>query len=520
MHAPTGIFWVVLISVFFLFHFCHLLWYSWNIRFGLLSARMSIPYLEARMSDLSPSSTAKSGATGALRRSYPMYVFWIMFAISFLNYLDRNVFTGAANTIAHELNFGVDGIGFIASAFLIVYTLCTIPLGIWADRSRRKDVVASCVAVWSVITALTALATNFATLFLSRMLLGVGEAGYFPAGTALMSDYFRRSSRSRVMSWWSVAQLIGILVGFGLGGGLAGIFTGSWRLAFLITGLPGLIMAFLAWRLREPRRNEADNEADEEELERAEVAQEDALLAEPVRTHPFAQFRSLLRIKTLVVLITMQIFAFFVLTSATLFLPTFLQQKDLYGLKSFQASLFSGGVIVLAGLVGTVSGGYLADWLNRRHQGSRVLVCGIGFLLSSPMFALAVLSRNFLMFSVFFFITTVLVTFYTGPSTAATQDVAPSTLRASAVAVSLLIAHLIGDAFSPSIVGVLARAFDPTNGQHFAQNMAAHDLSLALLVSCTPALLIAGLVGLFGARWMKADVAAAQEADRAARSAA
>lgn len=469
------------------------------------------------MSELSPSSTAAPGATKrAGRRSYSMYVFWIMFAISFLNYLDRNVFTGAANTIAHELNFGVDGIGFIASAFLIVYTLCTIPLGIWADRSSRKNVVASCVAVWSVITALTALAGSFATLFLSRMLLGVGEAGYFPAGTALMSDYFRRSSRSRVMSWWSVAQLIGILVGFGLGGGLAGLFIGSWRVAFLITGLPGLLLAFLAWRLREPRRNEAD----EEELGDAPAVQEEEARTGPASVNPFARIRTLLRIKTLVVLIMMQIFAFFVLTSATLFLPTFLQQKDLYSLSSLSASLFSGGVIVLAGLVGTVSGGYLADGLNQRHQGSRVLVCGIGFLLSAPMFALAVLARNFLVFAIFFFVTTSLVTFYTGPSTAATQDVAPSSLRASAVAVSLLIAHMLGDAFSPSIVGVVARAFDPTGGLHFARNLAGHDLSLALLVSCTPALLVAGLIGLFGARWMKADVAAAQEADRIARRAA
>jgi MFS family permease len=478
---------------------------------------MNILSLEVRMSDLSPSSTTESGATkSTLRRSYPMYVFWVMFAISFLNYLDRNVFTGAANTIAHELHFGVEGIGYIASAFLIVYTLCTIPLGIWADRSRRKDVIASCVAVWSVITALTALATSFATLFLSRMLLGVGEAGYFPAGTALMSDYFRRSSRSRVMSWWSVAQLIGILVGFGLGGGLAGIFIGSWRLAFLVTGLPGLLLAFLAWKLREPRRNEAD----EEELHHSTAVQEDVVRVESTRVNPFVQIRALLRIKTLVVLIVMQIFAFFVLTSATLFLPTFLQQRDLYALSSLSASLFSGGVIVLAGLVGTVSGGYLADWLNRRHQGSRVLVCGIGFLLSAPVFAIAVLSRSFLVFGMFFFLTTTLVTFYTGPSTAATQDVVPSSLRASAVAVSLLIAHMLGDAFSPSIVGVLARAFDPTNGLHFVQNMAGHDLSLALLVSCTPALLIAGLIGIFGARWMKADVAAAQEADRIARRAA
>jgi MFS family permease len=367
-----------------------------------------------------------------------------------------------------------------------------------------------------VITALTALAGNFFTLFGARMLLGVGEAGYFPAGTALMGDYFKRSSRSRVMSWWSVAQLFGILIGFVLGGTLAGLFVGSWRLAFLITGVPGLILAFLAWRLREPRRNEAD----EEELA-AETAREVEISSEKrVSANPFWQFRDLLRIKSLVVIIVMQIFSFFVLSVATTFLPTFLQQKDLYGLSSGFAGLFSGGVIVVAGLIGTVCGGYLADWLSGRFPGSRIMVCGIGFLLSSPLFALAVLSRSFGMFSLFFVLTTILITFYTGPSTAATQDVAPAALRASAVAVSLLIAHMLGDAFSPAIVGELARMFDPTGGLHFAQTMAGHDLSLAMLVTCTPALAIAGLVGIFGSRWMKTDVAAAEEADRLASRAA
>lgn len=490
---------------------------QWNYSILATAVRNVPPILEARMSDLSSSSTTEPVATErAARRSYPMYVFWIMFAISFLNYLDRNVFTGAANTIAHELGFGVDGIGFIASAFLIIYTLCTIPLGIWADRASRKDVVASCVAVWSVITALTALATNFTTLFLSRMLLGVGEAGYFPAGTALMGDYFRRSSRSRVMSWWSVAQLIGILIGFVIGGGLAGLFIGSWRLAFLITGIPGLILAFLAWKLREPRRNQAD----EEELDAGATALPDKSPAERIKTNPFLQMRDLLRIKTLVVLIVMQILTFFVLTSSVLFLPTFLQQKDLYGLSSLKASLFSGAVIVLAGLIGTLAGGYMADWLNRRHQGARVLICGIGFLLSAPAFALALTAHSFPLFALFFILTTILITFYNGPSTAATQDIAPSALRASAVALSLFIAHMLGDAFSPAIVGALARAFDPTGGLHFVNNMAGHDLSMALFITCTPALAIAGLVGIFGARWMKGDVAAAQEADRLAKQAA
>lgn len=468
------------------------------------------------MGDLSPSANPEAGISKKVTKNYAMYVFWVMFSISFLNYLDRNVFTGAANVVAHELGFGIDGIGYIASAFLIVYTLSTVPLGIWADRAKRKNVVAICVAIWSLATAITALATGFVTLFLSRMVLGIGEAGYFPAGTALMSDYFSRTKRSRIMSWWSVGQLVGILVGFVIGGMVAGLFVGSWRLAFIFTGIPGLLLAFLAWRLREPRRNEAD----EEEIALypytlGEVAE----IEEPPHTihlssNVLSQFGTLLRIKTLVVLIVMQIFAFFVLGVNVVFLPTFLQQKDTFGLKSGTAGLFSGAVIVLAGLAGTVAGGYMADWLNRRHQGARVLVCGIGFLLSAPSFALAVTSHSFWLFSIFFILTTILLTIYTGPSTAATQDVVPSVLRASAVAISLLIAHLLGDAFAPTLVGVLAKAFDPTHGQHFAHNMGGQDLAQALLFTCTPALIIAGLVGIFGARWMRADVAAAQQADK------
>lgn len=464
------------------------------------------------MSNKSPSSDTRQRSS-----RHALHVFWVIFAIGFLNYLDRNVLTGAANVVAHELGLGIDSVGYIASAFLVVYTLCIVPMGFWADRARRKNVVALSVAVWSIATALTALSFNFLSLFLSRMILGVGEAGYFPAGTALLSDYFSREKRSRIMSWWSVGQLIGVLFGFVIGGVVAGLYVGSWRLAFIFTGIPGLALAFLAWRLREPRRNEADEE--EQTLQPATVAGEKGAShpIAPVAGNIFSQFRDLLRIKTLVVLTVMQIFAFFVLSVAVIFLPTLLQQKDLYGLSSGAAGIFSGCVIVVAGTIGTVGGGYLADLLNRHNPGARVLVCGIGFLISAPTFALAVSVHNFMLFTLFIAITTVLTSFYTGPSTAATQDVVPSALRASAVAVTLLIAHALGDAFSPALVGLLARLFDPTGGTHFAHNLAGHDLALAMLITCTPALVIAGLVGIIGARWMKGDLAAAVEADRLAR---
>ena len=472
------------------------------------------------MSDVAPSTAAGVGVTRRGTSRYAAYVFFVMFFINLLNYLDRYLFVGASNRIAKELGFGLDGVGYLTSAFLIIYTLGTIPLGIWADRTQRKNVVAACVAVWSAATAFTAIANSFVALFLSRMVLGIGEAGYFPAGTALMSDYFSREKRSRIMSWWSIGQYVGLMIGFVVGGIVTAkaMPSNAWRLSFLIVGVPGIIIAFIAWRLREPRRNQADEE-DIADLNPHSFANETEIEEVPhtIPTNVLSQFGTLLRVKTLVVLIVMQIFAFFVLGVNTVFLPIFLQQKDTFNLDSSFAGIFAGGVIVLAGIVGVVSGGYMADALNRRYPGARVLVCGIGFLLSAPSFILAITARSFSLFSIFFFLTVVLLSIYNGPSTAAAQDVVPSFLRASAVAVTLLFAHLLGDAFAPSFVGFLATSFDPTHGHHFAQGIAGQDLTVALLITCTPALIIAGLVGIFGARWMKGDIQAAELVDKVAR---
>src|SRR5205085_10601655 len=108
---------------------------------------------------------------------FPSYVFLIMFSINLLNYLGRYVFAGASNIVGKELGLSIDQIGFLATAFIFVYAVGTLPLGIWADRSSRKNIVALCVAIWSLATAFTALANSFVTLFISRIVLGIGEAG-------------------------------------------------------------------------------------------------------------------------------------------------------------------------------------------------------------------------------------------------------------------------------------------------------------------------------------------------------
>ena len=143
-----------------------------------------------------------------------------------------------------------------------------------------------------------------------------------------------------------------------------------------------------------------------------------------------------------------------------------------------------------------------------------MLICGIAFLCAAPVFVFAMSTRNFIAFTFFFLLTVLLLAVYNGPSTAATQDVVPSWLRASAVAVSIMLAHLFGDAFSPALVGILAANVDPTHGLHFQMSLAGQDLSLALLWTCTPALILAGLAGVLGSRWMRVDIAAAAHAER------
>src|SRR5258708_17730739 len=256
-----------------------------------------------------------------------------MFSINLLNYLDRYVFTGAANTVAKELGLGIDQVGYLATAFILVYAVGILPLAIWAARASGKNVIAICVPIWSLATVFTALAGNFLTLFFSRMVVGIGEAGSSPSGTALLSYYYSRTKRAQIMSRWTAGSLTGLMLGFIAGGVIAGLGYGMWRLAFLFTGIPGLILALLCFRLREPRRNQADEEAIE--LDPHSVVNEVDIIDPPhtavVPKNVFRQFGSLLRIRTLVVLIVMQVFAFFSQGAAVVFLPIFLQPKETVG---------------------------------------------------------------------------------------------------------------------------------------------------------------------------------------------
>src|SRR5215467_14748635 len=172
--------------------------------------------------------------------------FTILFIINVLNYADRYVLPAILPKIQADLGLTPIQEGLLGSSFLLVYALATLPLGVWADRSSRKNIVALCVGIWSIATVLAGFSRNFVQLFSVRAILGIGEAGYAPASLSLLGDFFSRERRGRILSYWSSGTLLGAAIGFTLGGLVADAL--GWRWAFFVVGIPGLIAAFLAWR--------------------------------------------------------------------------------------------------------------------------------------------------------------------------------------------------------------------------------------------------------------------------------
>src|SRR5206468_6627524 len=129
------------------------------------------------------------------------FAFTVLLAVNVLNYADRYVLSVILPSIKRDFNMSDFQGGLLLSSFLFVYALSTLPLGIWADRSIRKNIVALCVGIWSVATILAGFTRNFLQLFSVRSVLGIGEAGYAPASLSLLGDFFSKEKRARILSY-------------------------------------------------------------------------------------------------------------------------------------------------------------------------------------------------------------------------------------------------------------------------------------------------------------------------------
>ncbi len=400
-----------------------------------------------------------------------------MVAINFLNYMDRYVGSAASPLIQKEFGLNDTAVGLLGSAFLLVYAVAALPFGYWADRGIRKVVIGVGVSVWSLATLVTGFSRSFLQLFLSRAVLGIGEAGYYPAGTSLLSDYFPKEQRGRVMSIWSVGSAVGIAVGFAGGGYVAGHY--GWRNAFFFAAVPGIVCALLAITMREPLRGSVEKRGP------ALAKTYDASIR---------KFVELMRIPTLRATILSQTILYFVLASNAFWLPILLNRR--FNMDVSSAGLLAGVVLVVGGLIGTLGGGWLADHWGKTSPAAYLQVGIAGFLIGAVFIAIALVAPlnvgGIPVFIPAFLIAVVAIYLYQGPFTAIAQAVVAPSLRASGVTLLLFISHVFGDSHSTFDVGFIS--------DHVG------SLQTALLITSPTLLIIAAVIAASGLRTAKPDV--------------
>jgi MFS family permease len=417
-------------------------------------------------------------------------VFWLLFAINLVNYLDRLLAVAVGPTLKHQFHLSDQDIGLLSSAFLLVYTISTLPLGLLADRAPRARVVSVCVAFWSVLSMATAGVRSFFGLFITRAGVGIGEAGYFPAGMALLSAYYPLERRARAIGRWGSGQIVGAALAFALGGAFLHWFgpNAGWRLAFLVAGVPGLVLAALAWRMAEHSGAAG--------ARGAPVAAPTAWRQEISTWLPalLGHARHALSIRTVRYAIILQALTYIIVTPTVTFLPIYLRSRHApFRVTDSEASLLAGVLLVVGGVAGTLLGGPLADWLGRRVRGGRLLAVGVGFGLSVPGYLTILLTHSLPVFIVVGTITVLTLNLQVGPLGAVLQDATPPGVRASIVAIAMLVAHLLGDTWSPAAVG----AISTHNGERTA---------IGLIAIGVPTLLLAVVVAVIGRRAYADDV--------------
>ena len=438
------------------------------------------------MTTVAPPAPEKKKSSFRPTRGQARFAFTILLTINILNYADRYVLSSVLPAIKREFGMTDFQSGLLISSFLLVYAIATLPLGVWADRGVRKNIVAACVGIWSVATALAGFTQNLIQLFSMRSILGIGEAGYAPASLSLLGDFFARSKRGRILSYWSVGTLIGAAIGVSLGGRVADAF--GWRWAFYIVGIPGLIAAFLAWRIIEPKRGTFDRENGDDETPMETMGH--GSLGKDFR----GSIQKLLKIPTYWTILAALVFSFFTIGGTSFWLPTYLNRA--FNLSLTNAGSIAGLVLVISGVVGTVVGGWLADFMQRRFAGGRLFTCMLGFLIGAPLVLVALLIYSLALFITVFVVAAISLNFCTGPLNAVIQDIIAPEMRATALGLALLLAHVLGDAAAPTIIGIFSDRF---------------TLGTALLVTAPTFLFLAGLVCLIGLRTVGKDMGSMQE---------
>jgi MFS transporter, Spinster family, sphingosine-1-phosphate transporter len=408
----------------------------------------------------------------------------LLLAINLFNYIDRQVLAAVVPRIEEFLfpdRTGNPGfwMGLLSTAFLLSFMVFAPIFGWLADRMARWTLVAIGVGVWSMASAAsgldwpTGLAAAYWLLFATRCFVGIGEAAYGPAAPAIISDLFPVRKRGQVLAWFYLAIPVGGALGYCLGEVASQLL--NWRWAFYLVMPPGVLLGFLCFRMPEPPRGQADP------------------LEAPTRPVTLRDYRRLLETPSYVLDCLGMTAMTFAMGGLAAWMAAYLEYRQvapipLPGGAGVGPVTFFGGLTALAGLIATLTGGWLGDKLRDRFSGSYFLVSGAAMLGGFPM-VLLVLRTPFPWAWVWVFLTVFCLFFNTGPTNTILANVSHPSLRPAAFGLNIFVIHALGDAISPPVMGWVR--------DHYGWEMSMGSVSVTMLLG--------GMLWLWGARYLKQD---------------
>jgi predicted MFS family arabinose efflux permease len=375
-------------------------------------------------------------------RNYALVLLTIVYSF---NFIDRQLLAILQEPIKLELSLSDSQLGLLTGfAFALFYVIAGIPIARWADRSNRRNIISLSLGLWSLMTAVSGLTHNFIQLLAARVGVGVGEAGGSPPSHSIVSDIFPPEKRASAMSFYSTGVNIGILFGFLLGGWLNEFF--GWRVAFIVVGAPGVLLALLVrFTLREPIRGLTENKQSSDEQV------------------PFSQVLHLLwsRLSFRHMVFAGSLNAFVIYATVNWLASFFIRS---HGMTTGELGTWLAMSSGLFGAIGVFFGGFFADKLASRDKRWYVWLSAVMMLICVP-FTIAVYSAsNQYTALMLAFVPGTLFNVYLGTTIATTHGLVGQRMRATSSAILFLVLNIIGLGLGPWSIGLLSDYLLPALG--------------------------------------------------------
>ena len=369
-----------------------------------------------------------------------------------LNFLDRQILNILAEPIKGDLGLSDTQLGLLAGpAFAVFYAVLGVPIARYADnpRTNRVWLISACLAVWSGMTAICGFAQNFVQLALARVGVGVGEAGCTPAAHSLIADSVPPEKRSSAIAFFGLGIPVGSLLGLVIGGVINDQY--GWRIALMLVGAPGLLLAvLLPLLLRDPRRC-----ADSAHFSAAASNSTAALSIKDAVREAFSS-------KAYLYVFIAASFTAFLSYGKGLWTISFFIRS--HGLSTTEAGLSMAVALGVSGIIGTWLGGKMADIFGKRDKRHILTLPAIGMAVAAPILFAGYYAEDWRVAVALLIVPTILNAAYYGPAYGCVQGLVRPEARAIAASLVVFGQNLIGLGMGPLIFGVLSDWLQPLAG--------------------------------------------------------